>query len=301
MSKRTVSIVVVLAIVTIGAALYLRQRTPRVPIHSVGVPLTLVHGRAENSRKAIIAARGARRAKAAPSKEFSERKYRLLRRRYKPHEQQAYGALNAYGLKLLGHAARTAVKADGYSQTLGPIVEDVVYGKTFALEQKLEGGLNPNTTFSWGFPLNTNVSLLDVAIQAGQRSVIKLLVSGGASVNPQQATNGSGTRGRFEAPLPLAAFYGEDDVVRELLEQGANSNQRLGVRNDNPSALMQAIGGQNPSTVYLLLTHGADINSVLRPGKLVPNIVIDYNPAPRLVAIRKLLVEYGAKMPPGHR
>jgi hypothetical protein len=160
--------------------------------------------------------------------------------------------------------------------------------------------VSPNATFSLPFPLNTNVSLLDLAIEAGQRGVIKMLLGSGATPNPRQAIDENNTAGRFEAPLPLAALYGEDDVVRQLLEQGANANQRLGVKNDNPSALMQAIYGQNPSTVYLLLTHGADINSVLRPGGLVPNIVVDYNPVPRLVAIRKLLLQYGAKMPRKH-
>lgn len=148
--------------------------------------------------------------------------------------------------------------------------------------------------------MNTNVSLLDLAIQAGQRGVIQLLLSSGANVNPGQDVSESDTPYRFEAPLPLAALNGEDDVVQELLEQGANINQRLGVMNDNPSTLMQAIYGQNPSTVYLLLTHGASIKSVLRPGGLVPNIVINYKPAPRLVAIRKLLLQYGAKMPRAH-
>lgn len=296
MSKRTVSITAVLAVVIVGVVLYLRERAPRVPIRKIAAPVYLVRGRAENNGESTNTTRGARRVKSSPNGEFSEKKYMFLRRRYKPHEQQALGSMNAYGLRLLAHGTKTNM----YPHTLRPVVEDVVYGRTSALEKKLAGGLNPSATYSLPFPLNTNVSLLDLAIEAGQRSIIRLLLSSGANPNPGRAIDGNDTGDRFEAPLPLAALYGEDDVVRELLEEGAHVNQRLGVRNDDPSALMQAIYGQNPSTVYLLLTHGADINSVLRPGRLVPSIVIDYNPAPRLVAIRKLLLQYGAKMPPGH-
>jgi ankyrin repeat protein len=68
---------------------------------------------------------------------------------------------------------------------------------------------------------------------------------------------------------------------------------------DNHTALAEAIYSGNPSTVYLLLANGAAPNSVLGPDGSVPKLLIDFNPTPNVVAIRKLLIQYGLKMPAG--
>lgn len=120
-----------------------------------------------------------------------------------------------------------------------------------------------------------------------------------ASVNPPHTNYQDGEPNRSEGPLALAAEDDEDDVIRLLLEQGANVNQRLGDKMDNSSALAEAMYSGSPSTVYLLLTHGADPNSVLGPGGSLPHILTFY-PQPRWVAVRKLLVQYGLKIPAGH-
>ncbi|MGH8115205.1 MAG: ankyrin repeat domain-containing protein, partial [Rhodanobacteraceae bacterium] len=95
--------------------------------------------------------------------------------------------------------------------------------------------------------------------------------------------------------------YGEDDVVRLLLRKGANINQVLRFPHNHETALAAAVYAGDVSTVYLLLTHGADVNLALDPGGTIPE-VLRQRPiiSPRMVALRNLLIEYGAKMPAAH-
>lgn len=105
-------------------------------------------------------------------------------------------------------------------------------------------------------------------------------------------------------PLQIAAHYGEDDVIRMLLQHGASINQVMGggQTSENGSTglltpLANAADGGNVSTVYLLLTHGADINSALDPGGTLQSFFLLPDSSPSIVAIRKLLIQYGARMP----
>lgn len=227
---------------------------------------------------------------------YSEKEYTFLRRHYKSPNPQAYGTLSAAGLKQLGLVMKHGVVAERH---LLPVVNDVLYGKTSALEDELDEGMNPDDTVFIGYPYQSNVSLLDIAIRAGQRGIIKILLVHGASVNPPKLDTQKGAPYRFESPLVVAAEYGEDDVVRELLQHGANVNQRHGLGSDNSSALAEATYSGGPSTVYLLLTQGADINSVLGPGGTVPGAFAQPEQfmSPNVIALRNLLVKYGAKMP----
>lgn len=70
---------------------------------------------------------------------------------------------------------------------------NVIYGNTLALESRLDGGLSPDSTVAMGYPWNMDVSLLDLAIQAGQRGVIRMLLAHGASVNPPDEVAADGT------------------------------------------------------------------------------------------------------------
>ncbi|MGH8317806.1 MAG: ankyrin repeat domain-containing protein [Steroidobacteraceae bacterium] len=182
-----------------------------------------------------------------------------------------------------------------------PAINDVIYGKASALADKLDTGLNPNATFFMLYPYNQSVSLLDVGIQAGQRGIVKMLLDHEASVNPVYLVPSAGsTNVQVEAPLPVAAMYGEDDVIRLLLKKGADINQRDTGGGRSVTALDRAVYAQDLSTVYLLLTHGADINSVLGPGSTVPEVLLRGPIFPRrMVALRNLLIKYGAKMPSG--
>ncbi|HXE08511.1 MAG TPA: ankyrin repeat domain-containing protein, partial [Acidobacteriaceae bacterium] len=147
--------------------------------------------------------------------------------------------------------------------------------------------------------------LLDIAIEAGQRDVIKVLLDHHADINTSEVTTPDGKSIPIQGPLTVAAHNGEDDVVRLLLQEGADVNQLTGFPKNNETALAVAVWSENVSTVYLLLTHGADITSVLGPGGIVPAIVLPppvLQPPPlppRLVALRDLLIAYGAKMPSG--
>jgi ankyrin repeat protein len=178
------------------------------------------------------------------------------------------------------------------------IVRDVLYGKTAAVENSLDTGLSPNTLVFLGNPYSANVSLLDLAIMTGQRGIIKVLLNHDASVNPPYIAELSGRTVRYIAPLPEAAQYGEDDVIRMLLKRGANIEQKSNNYMNHVTALAAAVDAANVSTAYLLLTHGADVNSALDTNGAVPTFLIE-DPVPSDIALRKLLVQYGAKIPSG--
>jgi ankyrin repeat protein len=65
--------------------------------------------------------------------------------------------------------------------------------------------------------------------------------------------------GRGFTPLWLAMKEGEEDVVRILLDKGANVNMRAGETDYTP--LMQAVATGCPSLVEVLLEKGADVNA----------------------------------------
>ncbi len=59
-------------------------------------------------------------------------------------------------------------------------------------------------------------------------------------------------------PLMRASFYGHVDIVRQLLDKGADVNAK---DKDGYTALMEASGGGHVDVVNLLLAKGADINA----------------------------------------
>jgi ankyrin repeat protein len=185
---------------------------------------------------------------------------------------------------------------------LWPVIKDVLYGNVSAIEDRLDTGrLSADTTFYMDYPFNNLHSLLDTAIEAGQRGVIRVLLDHGARVDTGEIYLPNGKSIPIASPFTIAARNGEDDVVRLLLERGADINQLsgFGPGGDDDTALHAAVYSQDLSTVYLLLTDGADIKSALGPGGTLPEILrqgpIIY---PRVAALRSLLIEYGAKMPP---
>ncbi len=241
----------------------------------------------------------AKAANVATAKaEYSEARYTFPRQHYKANQPQADGPLSGSRLQLDARVAEDNIVGQ---RRLWPAARDVIYANTSALKSRLDTGLSPDSTVSMGYPLNMDISLLDLAIQAGQRGVIKLLLSHGANVNPPDEIAADGAPLGPEAPLPLAASYGEDDVVKLLLRRGANINQVLRFPHLHETALAAAVYAQDVSTVYLLLTHGADIDAALGPGREIPE-VLRQGPIipPRMVALRNLLIEHGARMPVGH-
>lgn len=292
MAKRSVAILVTLGAIVFVVVYFVKVHYPRARSHpesslhaSNRTPVKLKKGEAAPVRSG---------AKPVARLAYSEKEYAFLRRHYKSPMPQARGALPESGLKLLGRVIGRGVMA---GRKLLPVVKEVIHGRTSALENRLDTGLSPNSTVLMGYPYHSHVSLLDIAIRAGQRGVIKVLLAHDASVNPPDQVSSNGESYGFEGPLAVAAEYGEDDVVRQLLQRGANVNQRHGVQTDNESALGEAVYHGNVSTAYLLLTHGANIGSVLGRGGTVPVFLYKYYPGPRRVALRHLLIKYGGKMP----
>lgn len=241
----------------------------------------------------------ARVSDPAPRPEYSEGRYSFLRQHYEPNQPQANGSLSAERLGLLARIIQGDMEED--QKEMWPVVADVIYGNASAIEERLDSGrLRADTRFYMEYPYNDFQSLLDVAIKAGQRDVIKVLLSHHPDINTTEVPIPNGTSIPIEGPLTIAARNGEDDVVRLLLQEGVDVNQRTGFPKNNQTALSAAVYSQNLSTAYLLLTHDADITSVLGPGGTVPSFLTESPQiVPRMMALRDLLIEYGAQMPPG--
>ena len=235
--------------------------------------------------------------KLPSQKGFSQSEYDRLRRQFKSNTPQTNGPLSADRLDALARETKTHTR----DQKMWPAFKDVLYGNTAALENRLDTGLSPDATIVLDYPYNSPFSLLDVAIDAGQRDIVRELLRHNASVNPLSQVAPDGTPVNVAAPLPIAAGDGEDDVVQLLLQRGANIEQRRGLPTNDQTALSAALYTGNISTVYLLLTDGADVNSTLDPGHTVPAVLLQphIDLDPQAVALRNLLIQYGAKMPSG--
>lgn len=297
MNKRSVTILAALAVIVVVAVFYAKERhAPSPAQRDVSQQIS-----AQNLvvKKAPAPAAVASNTTSVAKLGYSEKEYQFLRQHYKSPNPQADGPLPASRLRLLAKNTQNNIV---YGRHLWPVAKEVIYGKTSALANRLDTGLSADSTVIVGYPYNSRVSLLDLAIQAGQRGSIKVLLAHDASVNPP-SVDLSGVPPnakplKFAGPLALAAQYGEDDVVRTLLRRGANANQSVGMGSGNTSALAAAVYGGGPATAYLLLTHGADINSVLGPGGTLPGAFKQQYMNSSMVAMRNLLIKYGAKNSP---
>jgi hypothetical protein len=293
MSKRSVIVLVVLAAMAFTLLFYANERRSRlpaqVPLISHAATITATENKAAN------VAVGANVGPPA-QKGFSQKEYDLLWQRYKPNSGEATGPLSVPRLDDLAAITKNNTR----DKKMWPVFKDVIYGNSAALENKLDTGLSADATIYLDYPYNAPVSLLDMAIKAGQRDIVLELLRHGASVEPLTEVAPDGTRVNVEAPLPLAAADGEDDVVRLLLQSGAHIEQGRALQGNDQTALDAAVVMQNVSTAYLLLTDGANVDSALGPdGALPPILTATRDAPPRLIALRELLMRYGAKIPPG--
>ena len=247
-------------------------------------------GPAQNAAK--VAANPSR-THARVAQSYSPTMYERLRVRYKPTGVVANGPMPKKNIKMTARMVKNALMQGKY----WPVVRNVMYGKATAVENSLDTGLSADTSVFLATPFSANVSLLDLAIMTGQRKVIGVLLSHDASVNLPDLREIAGRTVRYVAPLPTAAQYGEDDVVRMLLQRGANIEQKSNNFMNHVTALAAAVDTSNVATTYLLLTHGANVNSALNHDGTVPQFLIE-DPTPSEIALRRLLVQYGAKMPP---
>jgi ankyrin repeat protein len=152
-------------------------------------------------------------------------------------------------------------------------VESVAIDRSDDVAALLARGMDPNTVDPNGEPM------LVVASRAGFEPTVDALLRAGAKVD---AKNGFGDTAIMVAslgghlvlvkklyargaeinpvgwtPLSYAATNGKTDVVRYLLEIGANANA---VSANVTTALMMAVRGGHAETVDLLLAKGADAN-----------------------------------------
>lgn len=200
------------------------------------------------------------------------------------------GTLNM--MRLSGDSARDV-------KTMAPLLKAIIYGRADQVESILAQKRIPVDTIVQlaGAGQGGSETLLDIAIQAGQRGVIKMLLALGASTEP----NNSLQPGNSPGPLVSAASLGEDDVVQMLLNQGANVNQKTW---DGSTALALAIGGENYSTVRLLVEHGANIDAAVNfkyaDGLTMKQIIENRISDPAGLAIRNYLVAHGAHLPSGN-
>ncbi len=167
-----------------------------------------------------------------------------------------------------------AVQAQAQKQSLyDRFVESVAVDRSDEVAAMLARGMDPNTVDPNGEPM------LVVAARAGFEPTVDALLRAGAKVD---AKNGFGDTAIMVAslgghlvlvrklhargaeinpsgwtPLAYAAAGGKTDVVRYLLEVGANLNA---LSPNGTTALMMAVRGGHAETVDLLLAKGADVN-----------------------------------------
>jgi ankyrin repeat protein len=102
-------------------------------------------------------------------------------------------------------------------------------------------------------------NLLAVAAAGGCRPICEALIKRGAQVNLQS--------GRFGSVLATAAWWGNTETVKYLVEQGADVNLRLQTGEyGSASALAAAAERGNTETVKYLVDQGADVNLPLQTG-----------------------------------
>ncbi|RLN30226.1 hypothetical protein C2845_PM05G02570 [Panicum miliaceum] len=130
----------------------------------------------------------------------------------------------------------------------------------------------------WRRPRGAGRQGLHAAAEQGHCEAVRLLLSKGVDVDP---VNYRGT------PLHLAAAKDRDQVVKILLEHGADPNK---VVNHVFSPLMMACCGHSLKCMKLLVQVGADVNFISPSGPSILMEAVDDG----LTDIVKLLLEAGA-------
>jgi hypothetical protein len=133
-----------------------------------------------------------------------------------------------------------------------PAGRAIVNDWTLVLKRLLERGLDANTVVG---PEERRKSLLHIAVVHAIKLAVELLLEFGA--NPE-APDGS----EMSTPLMLAYNHGDMEMLRLLLEKGANVNWPE--KHWNP--LYNAVRGRDRPTVEVLLEFGADIDALDESG-----------------------------------
>ncbi len=187
---------------------------------------------------------------------------------------------------LLGAVAILGLPTLAWTQSLDEILKAAEAGDARTVATFLNKGLDPNTTDSRGNTLlmiaavNGHAELAKLLVERkadltrrspvgdsalmlacikGHLAVVKLLVEHGAPVNYSSGWT----------PLQYAAFGGSADVVRYLLDKGADKNA---LAPNGYSSLMLAARGGHMEAARMLLYEDADVNVKAPSGDTVLSI-----------------------------
>lgn len=138
--------------------------------------------------------------------------------------------------------ARAAILSMGISYHADALAQCIIEGDTKAVELFLKAGFHPDARDKHG------VTLLCLATRNKHRAVAELLLERGATLDLQ-----SGDRGY--SPLLDAALVGAQELLELFLAKGADCNL---TSKDGQTALIVAVGRNDPSAVRSLLSYGAD-------------------------------------------
>lgn len=120
--------------------------------------------------------------------------------------------------------------------------ESVSEGNAHAVDLFIRAGLPADTRDKKGVPI------LCLAVRAGNRAIVDLLLDSGASVDAQSEDRGN-------SALMDAAAYGNGAIIEDLLEGGAALDLRS---KDGQTALIIAVGKNDVASAALLLGAGAE-------------------------------------------
>jgi ankyrin repeat protein len=120
------------------------------------------------------------------------------------------------------------------------------------------------------------------AANHGQAGTVGALLNAGA--DPCRCTDTGWS------PLSIAAYKGHDEVVLLLLEKGAPTEEE----DPTLSALLQAATKGLPSTVEILLRHGADHTVTTKKGDTALSILVEQN---LIDTAAEMVTEYKASVP----
>ena len=134
-------------------------------------------------------------------------------------------------------------------------------------------GANPN-----GSTLKEFYMPLLGAVASNNVAVVQALLKAGAKVDPEKA---------MTSALDSAAFIGNLDIIRILLEAGANPNNK---DNSGSTPLMSAVVGKKKEVVRIIVETGADVNAMSYDGT-----ALDLAERDKLADIINLLKQAGAK------
>ena len=139
--------------------------------------------------------------------------------------------------------ASTMVSAEN-----APWMQTALFGAAADLRTLLDGGLDPNSSTSAGTTM--------LMMAAPDLSKVKLLAERGANINAKSKT-------RFTALMVASNYRGTTEVVRYLLEKGAEANPPIPRPLFNASPILFAVWSGDTEKVRLLQARGADPNAAM--------------------------------------